>query len=330
MGKGKAFSAEERRLISSLRDDGFSCRQIARHIKRSFSSVAKFLRFGPEYGTSRSTGRPPVLSPREKRHILRQASNSSLPAKVIAEKANVCTHVRNVQRVIQNSKHIVRRKLKRKPVLSARHQAARLKFAQEHMSWVKKWKRVIYSDEKKFNLDGPDGFSYYFHDLRKEERVLSRRQQGGGSVMIWACIGYENKGDIVFLPKKVNSEVYKRLLEKQKATFAELSRGEPIFQQDNAPIHNAKIIKDWFLMNNIEKLDWPALSPDLNIIENIWGLLSRKVYADGKQYSAIQELKTAIELAWKEITQETIQNLYHTIPNRMFEVIKGQGGITKY
>lgn len=42
------------------------------------------------------------------------------------------------------------------------------------MTWSNEWYRVVFSEEKKFNLEGPDGFNYYFHDLRKEEHNLNR------------------------------------------------------------------------------------------------------------------------------------------------------------
>lgn len=152
------------------------------------------------------------------------------------------------------------------------------------------WRRVIFSDEKKFNLDGPDGYAYYFHDLRKEEKFLSRRQMGGGSLMIWGCIGYKKTGSICFLPTKVNAEYYKNILVKEKPSFRVISDGNPIFQQDNAPIHTAKIVKKWLSESQMETIEWPALSPDLNIIENVWGKLSRMVYHESKQYSSVSIL----------------------------------------
>ena len=61
------------------------------------------------------------------------------------------------------------------------------------MTWNEAWHNVIWSDEKKFNLDGPGGFSYYRHDLRKEEEIFSIRRQGGSSVMIWASFDWTGK-----------------------------------------------------------------------------------------------------------------------------------------
>lgn len=51
-----------------------------------------------------------------------------------------------------------------------------------------------------------------------------------------------------------------------------------IFQQDNAPIHTAVSTKKWFQDFGIELLPWPALTPDLNPIENLWGIYLQKEY----------------------------------------------------
>jgi hypothetical protein len=55
------------------------------------------------------------------------------------------------------------------------------------------WSDVVFSDEKKFNLDGPDGFQHYWHDLRGEVRFLSKRKFGGGFLMVWAAFGLHGK-----------------------------------------------------------------------------------------------------------------------------------------
>jgi len=75
-------------------------------------------------------------------------------------------------------------------------------------------------------------------------------------------------------------------------------------QQDNAPIHTARIIKLWFETNSISILDWRARFPDLNIIKNVWGLLAKEVYKDVKQYSSVHELKKSILDAWALISQD--------------------------
>ena len=56
---------------------------------------------------------------------------------------------------------------------------------------------------------------------------------------------------------------------------------EWIFQQDNAAIHNAPIVKKYLLEQKIKLLDHPVCSPDLNPIENLLGLIVAKVYKGG-------------------------------------------------
>ena len=46
-------------------------------------------------------------------------------------------------------------------------------------------------------------------------------------------------------------------------------------------------------------MNWPANSPDLNPVKNLWAILCHSVYADGKQYTNITELKAAIISSWE-------------------------------
>lgn len=57
-------------------------------------------------------------------------------------------------------------------MLSPANIAARLKFADDHIHWIQQWQKIIFSDEKIFNLDAPGGFAYYWHELRTERKCL--------------------------------------------------------------------------------------------------------------------------------------------------------------
>ena len=62
-----------------------------------------------------------------------------------------------------------------------------MKLATETVSWGIEWEKVIYSDDKKFDMDGPDGWCRYWRDFRKDEKHLSRKHTGAGGMMIWAA-----------------------------------------------------------------------------------------------------------------------------------------------
>ena len=61
-----------------------------------------------------------------------------------------------------------RKKFKVKPILKAHHRQARLELARSTVNWTKRWSKVFFTDEKKFNLDGPDGWSYYWAELKEK------------------------------------------------------------------------------------------------------------------------------------------------------------------
>ncbi|KAG2784290.1 hypothetical protein PC129_g15283 [Phytophthora cactorum] len=132
------------------------------------------------------------------------------------------------------------------------------------------WDSIIFSDEKKWNLDGPDGFQHYWRDLRKPPRHTKRRQAGGGSVMVWTAFSSRGKSPLVVLSGRQNSEDYICTVSEYLLPFAHLNYGTDYFyQQDNASIHVSKRTTECFAKQQVEVLDWPSKSPDLNPIENL-------------------------------------------------------------
>lgn len=108
--------------------------------------------------------------------------------------------------------------------------------------------------------------------------------------------------------------------------------GEGIFQDDNAPIHTAKVIRAWFddHKSQFKHLEWPAQSPDLNIIEPVWSTLEARVRSVYPPPSSLKELERVLIEEWFKIPVETIQKLYESIPRRIEAVIKADGGPTRY
>lgn len=99
-------------------------------------------------------------------------------------------------------------------------------------------RKLNFSDEKRFYSDRPDGLQYYWHDLRKDKRVLSRSQSGGSSIMIWACFFNFWENNFVFLSGYESSVSYSSTLQSSLLEFSALSRGvDWQFQQSNVSIH---------------------------------------------------------------------------------------------
>ncbi len=100
-----------------------------------------------------------------------------------------------------------------------------------------------------------------------------------------------------------------------------------IFQQDLAPAHTAKGTKSWFNDHGVTVLDWPANSPDLNPIENLWGIVKRKM-RDTRPNNA-DELKATVKETWASIPPQC-HKLITSMPRRIEAVIKAKGAPNKY
>lgn len=323
----------EKAKISTLKDyTSVSNRQIAKEIGRSERVVRNFLKNRQNYGQNKSTGRPSSVSVRQKRQLIRSAANNLKSARQLMTENNIPVGVRRVRQILRASNNLVYTRMKRKPMLSHANIRSRLEFADSNIHWTREWQKIIFSDEKKFNLDGPDGFAYYWHDLRREKKIFSKRQSGGGSVMVWGAIGYRQNMPLSFIDTRMNAQQYQEMVGPQIDQYATDCAGPDYkFQQDNAPIHVARSTLRYFEENGVEIFDgWPSKSPDMNIIENVWSILAREVYKNCRQFNTKAELKEAIEAAWPNIPQDKIRLLYDGVPRRIIALHDAKGKYTKY
>lgn len=149
MGRGKTLTGVEIGKILAMKQENFSHREIARKIGRDPWTINNFIKNQENYGKNRKGRVARATTERERRAILREASNSAASARTIKSKVGTAASIRTVQRIIKQCPHLRRQKLKKKPRLLQHHKQARLEFCRAHFTWKDEWRQVIFSDEKK-------------------------------------------------------------------------------------------------------------------------------------------------------------------------------------
>ncbi len=150
------------------------------------------------------------------------------------------------------------------------------------------------------------------------------------SVMIWGAMSSAGVGPLCFLKTDVTAPLYQEILEHfmLPSAYQLFKDADFIFQQDSAPVHTAKSTKSWLNDHGVGVLDWPANSPDLNPIENQWGIVKRKMRNNRPKNA--DELKATVKETWASIQPQQCHKLITSMPRRIEAVIKAKGAPTKY
>ena len=317
MGKTADLTVVQKTTIDTLHKEGKTQKVIAKEAGCSQSSVSKQINRAAK-GRKRC-GRKQCTSNRDNRTLERIVKQS--PFKNVGEihkewtAAGVSASRTTTHRRMQDmgfSCHIPCVK----PLLNKRQLQKRLAWAKDKKDWTAaEWSKVMFSDESKFCISfGNQGPRVWRkRGEAQNPRCLKSSVKFPQSVMVWGAMSSAGVGPLCFLRSRVNAAVYQEVLEHFMLPAADQLYGDAdfIFQQDLAPAHSAK-----------------ANSPDLSTIENLWGIVKRKM-----QYARpnnAEELKATIRATWALITPEQCHRLIDSMPRRIAAVIQAKGAPTKY
>jgi transposase len=238
-----------------------------------------------------------------------------------------------IHRILNNSGFQII-SLKKKIMIFPRNQLKRKEFCAEMANYGPAfWDTVIWSDETSVRqMPRGKDLKIRTHSSNQDQDDMINPQihSGGFGVMFWGCFSKLGLGPLVALEGTMNATNYIELL--KDFVLPELAAaGRPMtFMQDNAPCHKARVVMDFLAQNNVETLNWPPQSPDMNPIENLWAIIkSRRQKKFGVPQSKNALIEQIFEI-WGSIEPEIVENLANSANKRVNEVLKLNGKISKY
>ena len=132
-------------------------------------------------------------------------------------------------------------------------------------------------------------------------------------------------GILVKLHGKINATIYKEILKKHVPNLRTAINQPAIFMQDNTPCLTAKSVLS---EEDVTVMEWPAQSPDLNPIENVWKLLNERPKENNPRN--VEELWANLKGELDKISVEECKILIRSWTKRCQAVIKSKGLHIKY
>lgn len=331
MGRGKHCSPEKRELIKKFASEGKSYSQIRELLGCSNKMIINALRYEQKV---ESRGRKRVLSPLIVKRLVRTTkANPFMTATELKKTLDVPASVETIRRRLRDNS-LNACSPRKVPLLSSKHVAKRISFAKAHLNWPKeKWRNLLWTDESKIVLFGGKGSRCFVrrppNSEYKPQFTSKTVKHGGHSIMVWGCFSYQGVGPIYWIKTVMDSSVYVKILDEIMLPYASYEMPLVwVFQQDNDPKHTSKMAKKWFNDNSINVMEWPAQSPDLNPIENLWTDIKKGVSTI--KPTSVEGLWEAVQKIWSSIKVERCQHLVDSMGRRCAAVIANKGHATKY
>ena len=181
-------------------------------------------------------------------------------------------------------------------------------------------------------------YIYIFCSRYETQNIQPSRRSGRITAGMWGWMSASGPGELVAVDERLNSAQYVKILEEvMLPSVRAMLLPEPLpihFVMDNSPVHTATVVTDWFLQHpEVIRIQWPAKSPDLNPIENLWAEMVKKWNSE-KAKTKENLISHAFEV-WeflrnKEDEKKLCENLVKSMNDRLSKVINSNGSYTKY
>ncbi|KAJ7325326.1 hypothetical protein JRQ81_018346 [Phrynocephalus forsythii] len=159
--------------------------------------------------------------------------------------------------------------------------------------------------------------------------VVPAVKHGGGSVTVWGCsMSAAGTGELHFIERTMNANINCDILKQSMIPSLQRLGRRAVFQHDNNPKHTSKMTTALLKKLRVRGMDCPSMSPDLNPIEHLWGILKQKI--EVCKVSNIYRLCDVNMEEWKMTLVATCEALVNSMPKRVKEVLENNGGHTKY
>ncbi|GFW19275.1 transposable element Tcb2 transposase [Trichonephila clavipes] len=216
------------------------------------------------------------------------------------------------------------------------HRTARLQWCRKHHNWTEQdWTCVLFSDESRFSLSSDcrrqliwreSGTAYCPENIQEKNRYTTC------SIMMWAGIMINGRTRLHVV---VNGTMTgQRYIDEALLPHVRLFRGAVgdkfVFMDDNATCHRTLAVQDCLDSEGIQGFVWPARSPDINPIENVWDALGRQVA--GRNYPPTNKntLIRALTEEWDKLPQQLLDNVVQSMVRRVECCITLHGGHIPY
>ena len=220
--------------------------------------------------------------------------------------------------------------------LTRQHRQRRGTWARQHVTWtIGDWTPVLFTDESRFCMDMTDRRRRVWRTRNQRfhnSNVAQHDRYGGGSLMVWGGISVHGKTDLHVIRNGTLTAVRYRveILDPIVRPYAGAVGSDFILMDDNARPHRAHVVDRYLDDNGIDRLEWPAKSPDLNPIEHVWDMIGRAVRGRANQPRTLAQLGRALQEEWDKIPQQAIRNLICSMRRRCQAVIRMYGAHTRY